>query len=73
MDTYTSSVLLYIKCCMDNITTTKQICVFPNNKPWMTRDIRLLLKARNTAFRSGDMQQYKAALPPTLDPHQFAY
>ena len=30
--TYTSSVLFYIKCCMDNVTTTKQICAFPNNK-----------------------------------------
>ncbi len=61
IDTYTSSVLFYIKCCMDNVTTTKQIRVFPNNKPWMTREVRLLLKARNTAFRSGDMQQYSAA------------
>ena len=61
IDTYTASVLFYIKCCMENITTTKQICVFPNNKPWMTRGVRLLLKTRNTAFQSGDVQQYKAA------------
>lgn len=27
----------------------------------MTRDIRLLLKTHNTAFQSGDMQQYSAA------------
>lgn len=60
INTYTSSVLFYIKCCMDNFTTTKQIRVFHNNKPWMNREVRLLLKTRNTAFRSGDMQQYGA-------------
>lgn len=57
VNTYTSSVLFYIKCCMDNVTTTKQIHVFHNNKPWMNREVRLLLKTRNSAFRSGDMQQ----------------
>ncbi|KAK0142423.1 hypothetical protein N1851_019868 [Merluccius polli] len=60
IDTYSASVLFYIKCCMENITTTKQIRVFPNNKPWMTRGVRLLLKTRNTAFQTG-VQQYKAA------------
>ena len=46
---------------MENITTTKQIRVFPNNKPWMNRGVRLLLKTRNTAFHSGDVQRYKTA------------
>lgn len=61
IDTYTSTVLFYIKCCMDNVITTKQIQIFPNNKPWMTKDVRLLLKVRNAAFRSGDSQQYRVA------------
>lgn len=61
IDTYTSSVLCYIKCCRDNVITMKRIRVFPNNKPWMTKDVQLLLKARNTAFRSGDPQQYSSA------------
>ena len=61
IDTYSASVLFYIKCCMEIITTTKQIRVFLNNKPWMTRGVRLLLKTRNTAFQSGDLQKYKAA------------
>ena len=30
-------------------------------KPWMNKDVRLLLKARNTAFRSGDAQAYSTA------------
>ena len=56
-----SSVLFYIKCWMENIPTTKQIRVFPNNKPWMTGGVRLLLKTCDTAFQSGDGQRYKAA------------
>ncbi|XP_023180358.1 E3 ubiquitin-protein ligase DTX3L-like [Xiphophorus maculatus] len=35
--------------------------MYPNQKPWMNRDVRLLLKARNIAFRSGDAQTYNAA------------
>lgn len=46
---------------MDNITTTKQIRAFPNNKPWMTRNVQLRLKARNTAFRSADKPNYSDA------------
>ncbi|KAI4873658.1 hypothetical protein NFI96_009826 [Prochilodus magdalenae] len=35
--------------------------MYPNQKPWMNREVRLLLKARNTAFRSGDTQAYSTA------------
>lgn len=34
---------------------------FPNQKPWMTRQVRMLLKAHNTAFRSGDRRLHSAA------------
>uniref|UniRef100_A0A670JPL4 Reverse transcriptase domain-containing protein n=1 Tax=Podarcis muralis TaxID=64176 RepID=A0A670JPL4_PODMU len=61
VDTYASTVLFYVKSCIDVVTTTKQIRVFPNNKPWLNRDVYLLLKARNAAFHSGDAQQYREA------------
>ena len=35
--------------------------MFPNNKPWMTKDVQLLLKACNTAFQSDDTQNYSDA------------
>ncbi|XP_026219544.1 phenylalanine--tRNA ligase, mitochondrial-like [Anabas testudineus] len=37
---------------MGTVTIVKRIRVFPNQKPWMTSEVRLLLKGRNTAFRS---------------------
>ena len=46
---------------MDNVPTMKKICLFPNNKLWMTKDVQLLLKAHNPAFRSGETQQYSMA------------
>lgn len=60
-DIHTSSMLFYIKCCIDNVTTTKRVCMFPNSKPWRTKNLKLLLNAHNSAFRSSDMQQYSAA------------
>lgn len=54
----------------------------------MSKYVQLLLKACNMAFMFGDSKQYnigrlvtkrlelkyiKAALPTTLDPHQYAY
>ncbi|KAI3374566.1 hypothetical protein L3Q82_021132 [Scortum barcoo] len=51
LDQYASSVLDHISTTIDSVTTQKQITMYPNQKPWMNRDVRLLLKARNTAFR----------------------
>ena len=50
------------------------ICVFLSNKPWITKDIQLLLKACNTVFRSGDMQTWsirddKAAYKWRIEDH----
>ena len=61
IDCYTSSVLDYINTTIDSVTTQKQITTYPNQKPWMNREVRLLLKTRNTAFRSGDAQAYSTS------------
>ena len=61
LDQYASSVLDYISETTDSVTTQKRITMYPNQKPWMNRDVRLLLKARNTAFRSGDAHAYSTA------------
>lgn len=51
---YTTSVLDYIKYCIDNVTVEKRIWVYPNRKPWMTEEVQCLLRERNIAFRAGD-------------------
>ena len=61
LSVHTEAVLSYIKFCIGNVTVEKRIRVFPNQKPWMSGQVRALLKARNTAFRSGDKELYSAA------------
>ncbi|XP_078236763.1 uncharacterized protein LOC140702313 [Pogona vitticeps] len=61
VDTYASTVLFYIKSCINVVTTTRQVQVFSNNKPWLNREVCLLLKARNAAFHSDDELQYREA------------
>ncbi len=58
VNTYTSSVLHHINRCVDKVTTHKVIKLYPNQKPWMNKEVRLLLKARDAAFKSGDREAY---------------
>ncbi|KAI4875046.1 hypothetical protein NFI96_014250 [Prochilodus magdalenae] len=58
LEEYTSSVTSYISKCIDDVTVSKTITTRPNQKPWMTAEVRALLKARDSAFKAGD----KAAL-----------
>ena len=47
----TDAVLSYIKVCTDHVTTERCIRVYGNCKPWMTAEVRSLLKAQDTAFK----------------------
>lgn len=58
---YTDSVTGYITKCMEDVTVTKDITVRANEKPWFTREVRELLRARNVAFKSGDKEALKSA------------
>lgn len=58
LETYTSMVLDYIRFCTANVTREKYVKLYPNRKPWMTGEVRRLLKARNSAFRTGDRVLY---------------
>ncbi|KAI4872566.1 hypothetical protein NFI96_029804, partial [Prochilodus magdalenae] len=58
LEVYTSSVTSYIGKCIDNVTVSRTITTRPNQKPWMTAEVRALLKARDSAFKARD----KAAL-----------
>ena len=60
IETYASSILDYI--CINNVTSHKRIKTFPSQKPWMNREVRLLLKARDAAFRSGDAEAYRSSM-----------
>ncbi|KAK3507849.1 hypothetical protein QTP70_001424, partial [Hemibagrus guttatus] len=54
LEEYTTSVTNYIGKCIDNVIVSKTITTCSNQKPWMTAEVRALLKSRDSAFRAGD-------------------
>lgn len=61
LETYRQTFLFYTTHCIDSVSVEKLAGVFPNQKPWMNKEIQTLLRTRDTAFRIGDMSQYSAA------------
>ncbi|KAG5284759.1 hypothetical protein AALO_G00030160 [Alosa alosa] len=62
---FTEVSLSYINMLTDSIIPTVKIRSFPNQKPWVDREVRTALKTRtmtyNAGLISGDMTDYKAA------------
>ncbi|XP_014879206.1 uncharacterized protein LOC106940864 [Poecilia latipinna] len=61
LEEYTFSVLGFISKCADDVTTTKTVTCYPNQKPWLNAEVRALLKARDTAFRTGEASALQEA------------
>ncbi|KAK1804667.1 hypothetical protein P4O66_020056, partial [Electrophorus voltai] len=55
LEEYTASVTGYISKCIDDVTVSKTITTRPNQKPWMTAEVCMLLRTRDT-FRTGDRE-----------------
>lgn len=55
LEEYTTSVLAYLHFCTDTVLTTKTIECFQIKKKRLDSTVRMLLKARDAAYRSGDM------------------
>ncbi|KAK1806308.1 hypothetical protein P4O66_000183 [Electrophorus voltai] len=56
LEEYTASVTGYISKCIDDVTVSKTITTRPNQKPWVTAEVRMLLRTRDSAFRTGDRE-----------------
>lgn len=61
LEEYTSTVLFYIRNCIETVTIDKRIRAYPNRKLWMTTEVQLLLRERDAAYRAGDSEQYSVA------------
>ena len=59
IDSLTDCITDYINFCVDNIVPTKTVRCFSNNKPWITSDIKALLKEKKRAFLSGNREELK--------------
>ena len=51
----TDTMTEYIKFCKDNVLTKKTITMYPNNKPYISSEIKELIVKKQRAFKSGDL------------------
>uniref|UniRef100_A0A3B5PZ90 Reverse transcriptase domain-containing protein n=1 Tax=Xiphophorus maculatus TaxID=8083 RepID=A0A3B5PZ90_XIPMA len=61
IDEYAMTVSAYINKCTEDVSITKNIITRTNQKPWMTKEVREMLKAQNSAFKSGDKEALRTA------------
>lgn len=53
----TECITEYIKFCEHTTLLAWAVCCFPNNKPWITSDLKVLLSKRKNTFRSGERDE----------------
>ena len=49
----------YIKFCEKKICKRKEVKCHPNNKPWLTKELKVLLNQKKIRFAKGDKEQLK--------------
>lgn len=60
LDSISDKVTCYINYCVESLIPSKQIKIFPNNKPWVTREVKAAINKKK-AFYSGDKERIKDA------------
>lgn len=61
LDSISDKVTCYINYCVEAVIPCKQIKIFPNNKPWVTREVKAAINKKKAAFYSGDKERIKDA------------
>ncbi len=61
LEDYSPAVLGYISKCVEDVTTTRTVTCYPNQKPWQNAEVQSLLKVRDAAFRAGDTLALRTA------------
>ncbi|KAI4888527.1 hypothetical protein NFI96_008530 [Prochilodus magdalenae] len=59
IDRLTECITDYINFCVDSTVPTRTVKCYPNNKPWVTKDIKALLNKKKRAFRAGDREEVR--------------
>ncbi|KAI3376080.1 hypothetical protein L3Q82_016612 [Scortum barcoo] len=57
IDSLTHCLMHYINFCVENTVPTRTVRSFSNSKPWITPDIKALLKEKRRAFVSGNIKR----------------
>ena len=64
IEEYATSVTGFIDKCIDDVVPTVTVCTYPNQKPWITGNIRTEIKDRAAAFK----EQGFSLAPPSDEP-----
>ncbi|KAL3987852.1 KRAB domain-containing zinc finger protein [Sarotherodon galilaeus] len=59
IDSLTTCITDYINFCVDNTVPTRTVRCFSNNKPWITPEIKAVLKQKRRAFKTKDKEELK--------------
>lgn len=57
----TEVITAYINFCVDVVIPHKTIKLYPNNKPYTTKDVKDCIKRKRAAFRNKDLMQLRSA------------
>ncbi len=61
IEAYSDTVTCFIRKCIEDVVPTKTIHIYPNQKPWINSDVRAVLSARTSVFKSGNTDDRKQA------------
>ena len=59
MEEQVDTVSSYINFCVDNIIPSKTVTIFPNNKPWITKELKEILNKKKRIFFTGSESEKK--------------
>lgn len=62
IDDLTDTVSSYVTFCEDTLIPVKKVVVFPNNKPWLNKDVKAVINRKKKICFSGDLQAKKEAI-----------
>lgn len=58
-DKLTDSITSYIQFCEENVVKTKEVKMYANNKPWITKELKACLNEKKIAFLKGDKHKVR--------------
>lgn len=53
------TVSSYILFCEEICVETKEVKFYPNNKPWVTKELKGMIREKRTVFKTGNMVNYR--------------
>ena len=59
IDSLTTCITDCINFCMENTVPTRKVWCFPNNKPWVTPELKAQLKEKKRVFKSGAKEELR--------------